>query len=106
MKKFFFALALMVGLVSWPWSAQAHSPYMNCADNDDGTITCEGGFSDGSSASGVTVKVLGPDDKEIAKGAMNADDEYVFNKPAGDYKVSMDAGEGHVVTVEGKSIVK
>jgi hypothetical protein len=79
---------------------------MNCADNDDGSITCEGGFSDGSSASGVTVKVLGTDGKEIVVGAMNADDEYSFPKPTVDYKVLMEAGEGHEVTVEGKNIVK
>jgi hypothetical protein len=79
---------------------------MNCADNDDGTITCEGGFSDGSSASGVPVKVLGADGKEIVAGAMSADDEYSFPKPAVEYKVLMDAGDGHEVSVEGKNIVK
>jgi hypothetical protein len=31
----------------------AHTPLCSCYDNGDGTVTCEGGFSDGSSAAGV-----------------------------------------------------
>jgi hypothetical protein len=37
--------------------ALAHTPLCSCYDNGDGTVTCEGGFSDGSSASGVQMRV-------------------------------------------------
>ena len=47
MKKILFTLAVLAS------SAFAHSAIMNCFDNADGTVTCEGGFSDGSSSSGV-----------------------------------------------------
>jgi hypothetical protein len=100
------ALGLALGLALWADPAQAHSAFMNCSDNADGSILCEGGFSDGSSASGVPVKVLGADGQEIVAGKMSADDEFVFQKPAGDYKVLLDAGDGHEVAVDGKSIVK
>jgi hypothetical protein len=99
-------LALAMCFTLWTGEAFSHSAYMNCADNADGSITCEGGFSDGSSASGVPVKVIGADGQEIAKGTMNADDEYSFQKPSVDYKVTLDAGDGHEVTIDGKSIVK
>ncbi|MDR1607122.1 MAG: hypothetical protein LBT38_01750 [Deltaproteobacteria bacterium] len=106
LKIFFLAIALAIGCLAWSEISLAHSAFMNCTDSDDGNITCEGGFSDGSSASGVKVKVIGADGQEIASGAMNADDEYVFKKPTVDYKVVFDAGDGHDVTVEGKNIVK
>ena len=59
MKKLTMALAagLIVGGAA---IAQAHTPLCSCFDNGDDTVTCEGGFSDGSSASGVPVRVLDP----------------------------------------------
>jgi len=34
--------------------AGAHTPLLSVEDNEDGTVYLEGGFSDGSSAAGVT----------------------------------------------------
>lgn len=48
---------VLVALVIASSSAYAHSAIMSCFDNGDGTVTCEGGFSDGSSASGVKFHV-------------------------------------------------
>lgn len=87
-------------------AAFAHSPILNCFDNGDGTITCEGGFSDGSSASGVKMRITDAEGKDILEGKMNEDSEYSFNKPETDYKVIFDAGEGHAVEVEGSKIVE
>lgn len=87
-------------------AAFAHSPILNCFDNGDGTITCEGGFSDGSSAAGVKMRITDSTGKDIFEGKMNEDSEYSFNKPEGDYKVVFDAGEGHAVEVEGSKIVE
>ncbi len=87
-------------------SAFAHTPLCSCFDNGDNTITCEGGFSDGSSASGVDIFVKAPDDKVLIKGVMSEDSEYTFDKPAGDYYVLFDAGEGHQIKVPGKEIVE
>ena len=38
--------------------AFAHTPFCSCLDNGDGTILCEGGFFDGSSAVGVKIQVV------------------------------------------------
>lgn len=94
------ALMLVAG------QAFAHSPLLSCFDNGDATITCEGGFSDGSSASGVKMRVANASGKVVIKGSMNADSEFNFDKPAGAYTVFFDAGEGHVVEVNGADIVE
>jgi len=52
----FMALTLF-GLLTLPGLALAHTPLFSCFDNADGTIYCEGGFSDGSSAAGVAILV-------------------------------------------------
>ncbi len=96
------AALLTLALAAGAW---AHSPICTCYDNGDGTITCEGGFSDGGSAAGVNMYVK-QGGKDLLKGAMNADSEFTFNKPKGDYSVVFDAGEGHRVVIEGKNIVQ
>lgn len=86
--------------------AFAHTPLCSCYDNGDGSITCEGGFSDGSSAAGVEMRVEDSKCKVLIKGRMDEDSEFTFDKPAGAYRVVFDAGEGHVVEIDGKEIVE
>ena len=86
--------------------AQAHTPLCSCFDNGDNIITCEGGFSDGSSASGVVMRVETADSRLLLEGVMNEDSEFSFDKPAGEYVVMFDAGEGHQIKVPGKEIVE
>ncbi|CAK7035313.1 MAG: hypothetical protein DELT_00538 [Desulfovibrio sp.] len=87
-------------------TAMAHSPMCSCFDNGDNTITCEGGFSDGSSAAGVKILVLDGGGKTLLEGKMNKDSEYTFNKPKEAYKVVFDAGDGHKVEIDGSKIVE
>lgn len=87
-------------------AAHAHTPLCSCYDNGDGSVTCEGGFSDGSSAAGVQMRVEDGAGKALIKGTMDDDSEFTFDKPAGDYKVQFDAGEGHMITVHGKEITE
>lgn len=102
-RKILLTTAVLFATVSL---AQAHTPLCSCFDNGDDTITCEGGFSDGSSASGVPVYVKTGDGKVLLEGAMTEDSEYTFDKPGGDYLVMFDAGEGHQITVPGSEIVE
>nr|WP_319515132.1 hypothetical protein [uncultured Cohaesibacter sp.] len=104
MKKIIVISAL--GLLALTSSAFAHTPICACYDNGDGTVLCEGGFSDGSSASGVAMKVY--DDKEnlILEGKMSEDSEFEFDKPDGDYSVLFDAGPGHEIEINGSEIVE
>jgi hypothetical protein len=84
----------------------AHTPICSCYDNGDGSVTCEGGFSDGSSAAGVEMTVVDADGKVLIKGKMDQGSEFNFKKPSGPFKVQFNAGPGHVVEVEGKDISK
>ncbi|MFA9393650.1 MAG: hypothetical protein ACERJ1_02905 [Halodesulfovibrio sp.] len=103
MKKVLFALVIVMLAAG---TAFAHSPLCDCFDNGDGTVTCEGGFSDGSSASGVKMHVKDGAGKALLEGKMDEDSEYTFDKPSVDYMVIFDAGEGHSVEVNGKDIVE
>lgn len=106
MKKLVMATAVATMILGLGAMAGAHSPVCTCYDGGDGSITCEGGFSDGSSAAGVVMSVQDASGKELLKGAMSKDNEFTFKKPAGDYQVVFDAGEGHKVVVKGKDIVR
>ncbi len=83
----------------------AHTAIMSCFDNGDGTITCEGGFSDGSSASGVEFFVE-QSGKKVFTSKMSEDSEVTFKKPNGDYTAVFSAGEGHSVHIKGSDITE
>ncbi len=105
MKKSLLVL-LAVALLSIPAMAFAHSPIFDCFDNGDGTVTCQGGFSDGSSASGVKVYVKDGSGAVLETLSMDANSEVTIKKPAGAYSMEMDAGEGHSINVSGDKIVE
>jgi hypothetical protein len=106
MKKRIVAIGLLISAIFLAGQVLAHTPLCSCYDNGDGTITCEGGFSDGSSAAGVEMRVLGRSGKVLAKGKMDEDSEFTCKKPEGPYKIQLDAGPGHVVEVDGRDIVE
>ncbi|MFO7913291.1 MAG: hypothetical protein R6V15_14115 [Desulfotignum sp.] len=91
-------------LLQFPGICQAHTPLFSCYDNGDGSITCEGGFSDGSSATGVAVRVVDKDGKELMADKLDEFSEYTVDKPSGEFTVIFDAGEGHQIKVPGKEI--
>ncbi|BBO84048.1 hypothetical protein DSCO28_46140 [Desulfosarcina ovata subsp. sediminis] len=93
-------------LILFAGQALAHTPLCSCYDNGDGTITCEGGFSDGSSASGVRMRVEKKDGGVLIEGKMDQDSEFSFDKPANAYNVVFDAGEGHQIEIDGSEIVE
>jgi len=84
--------------------AYAHNAICDCYDNGDDTITCEGGFSDGGKAVGVPLRVLDQAGKVLVDGKMSDKSDFTFPKPKGDYRVQFDAGQGHVVTIDGRDI--
>lgn len=102
MKQLFAVFCLVAVFLVGP--ALAHTPLCSCFDNGDGSITCEGGFSDGSSASGVRMRVEDSSGKILMEGKMDEDSEYTFDRPGSDYTVVFDAGEGHRIQVPGTDI--
>ena len=85
--------------------ALAHTPLFACYDNADGTVLCEGGFSDGSSAAGVTIRVLGSDRAVLLESQLNHLSEIEFDRPEGEYIAVFDAGEGHLLEIPSSRIL-
>ena len=85
-------------------TAYGHNAICECFDNGDGNITCEGGFSDGGKAVGVPLRVLDQSGKVLIDGKMSEQSDYTFAKPKVDFRVQFDAGQGHVVTIDGRDI--
>lgn len=92
----------------------AHTPLLSVFDNGDGTITCEGGFSNGASAEGVEIRIE-KNDKPIklydekgnalgTKAQLNKAGEITLKRPKGNFVVVFDAGPGHVVKVKSSDI--
>ncbi len=105
MKKSLGILAAAL-LISLPSMAQAHSPIFDCFDNGDGTIMCQGGFSDGSSASGVKVSVKNAAGEVVETLTLDSNSELTMKKPEGKYAMELDAGEGHKIEISSENIVE
>jgi hypothetical protein len=85
--------------------AQAHTPLFDCFDNGDDTITCEGGFSDGSSAAGVAIRVVDAQGKVLEQGELDSAGSINLKRPAGEFSVVFAGGEEHSLTVLGDDII-
>jgi hypothetical protein len=94
---------LVLGVAAVAWS---HNAICSCFENADATITCEGGFSDGGKAVGVPLHVLDQAGKVLLEGVMSKDSDFTFPKPKVAFRVEFNAGEGHVVTIDGRDIEK
>lgn len=94
----------LIPLAGWAALAYGHNAICDCYDNGDNTITCEGGFSDGGRAVGVPMRVLDGAGKVLVEGAMSDHSDFTFTKPEVDFRVEFDAGEGHVVQIDGRDI--
>lgn len=86
--------------------ADAHNAICSCFDNGDDTITCEGGFSDGGKAAGVPLRVYDMTGKVLIEGVMSKNSDYKFTRPKVPFRVEFDAGEGHMVKIDGRDIEK
>ena len=102
--KAYVAASSMLGFSLLAVAALAHSPICDCFDNADGTVTCEGGFSDGGSAEGVSIRILDERDRVLIDGKMDGASSYSFDKPDTAFYVIFDAGQNHVVTIYGDDI--
>jgi hypothetical protein len=101
MKKTLFGLLLLLGSAS----AQAHTPLFDCFDNGNDSVTCEGGFSDGASAAGISIRLLDAQGKVLEQGKLDAKGSITFKRPAGEFSVVFEAGTEHSITVLGDDIV-
>lgn len=94
---------LSLVLITLTPAAFAHTALLSCFDEGDETITCEGGFSDGSSASGVNFYVEQNGEKVIEE-KFDELNSVNFEKPEGDFSAVFDAGDGHQIIIKGSNI--
>ena len=102
-RKVFIVLSIFA-IFGFTGYALAHTPIFACFDNGDGTIYCEGGFSDGSTAAGVPVNVRDKDGDEIKRLELSRNSDIEFEKPEGDYSVEFDGGPGHRIEIKGSQM--
>ncbi|MFW5679496.1 MAG: hypothetical protein ACOC3D_04475 [Pseudomonadota bacterium] len=98
------ALIAAVAFAGGAGPVLAHTPLVACYEMGDGTILCEGGFSDGSSAAGVRLAVRDRSGRVLLEGTMTEDSSFVFDRPGGTYSVLLDAGAGHRIEIRGDDI--
>jgi hypothetical protein len=94
----------LVALLILAVPVYGHNAICDCYLNEDATITCEGGFSDGGTATGIPLRVIDRDGRILIDGKMNERSEFTFDKPAVMFRVEFDAGEGHIVRIDGRDI--
>jgi hypothetical protein len=97
-------LMVFAGCMGLAMPAAAHTPLFSCFDNADGTIFCEGGFSDGSGAAGVPIIVKSASGEVLLRGELSRNSDIELNKPDGDYSVIFDGGDGHEIEIPGSQI--
>lgn len=98
------ALIAIMTVLLLAGTALAHSVFFQCWNNGDGTLSCEGGYTDGASASGATVNVNDDNGTLLFSGKLDKSGELRFNKPSGDFTVTLDGGAGHSVIISSKDI--
>lgn len=106
MRRAIHSALLAVACATGAMLVHAHNAICSCFDNGDDTITCEGGFSDGGKAVGVPLRVFDQSGKVLLEGKMSDASEYKFARPKVPFRVEFDAGEGHVVKIDGRDIEK
>lgn len=100
----FTALVAIMTVLLLVGTAFAHTLFFQCWNNGDGTLSCEGGYTDGSAAAGATVSVTDANGNLIFTGQLDKSGQLKFNKPSGDFSVTCDGGPGHTVTITSKDI--
>ena len=106
MKNLLFILAVAALLGAQASPAAAHSALLNCFDNADGTFTCQGGYSDGSSATGIRIVVRDSSGVVLQEARLDSNSEVTLTRPPGDLSALYDGGAGHSVEVRGDSLVR
>lgn len=81
-------------------SAQAHTLLCECWEVAGEQVQCKGGFAHGSAANGVTIDVIGYDEKMLVAGRFGGDSTFTFKRPAGEFYVLMDMGAGHTLEID------
>ena len=92
----FLLLALLAAT-----AAEAHTLHVLVEDNEDGSVTVEAMYSDGSIGALTEVRLEGGKGDLIWKGKTDGDGFVTFRKPDLPYTIVVDGGPGHVARETG-----
>ena len=84
--------------------AFAHAALLSCYDNEDGTIDCEAGYSDGATSAGQSLLVLRDDQRLLHEFTFDETGVLTFDKPDTGFIVEFHGDSSHIVTVYGEDI--
>lgn len=85
-------------------SGMAHAPLLSCFDNENGTVTCEAGYSDGAPAAGQLIRVREGNGRLILESVFDKASAYSFDKPAAPFTVEFVGDPSHVATFDGEDL--
>jgi hypothetical protein len=83
---------------------QMHIPTFQCANDGALRVTCIGAFLDGRSAAGITARVFDKHDHMVYFGTVDSRGRITFRKPAAEFHIVFDAGQGNVLTILGSEM--
>ncbi len=92
------ATLLLVGIAQTVAAHQA--PFCQCKTIDERTIRCVGGFSGGVPAVGVTLDVIGYDQRTLVAGRLDEQAAFTFERPDTPFYILFDAGPGYTVEID------
>ncbi len=104
--KIFFGVGIILAFFCLAGGAMAHSPLLMCYDEGDGTILCEAGWSDGSSAAGSPVYLRDTSGSNLARGVVCPAGFIEFERPGGEFTVFFDGGEGHTLELHRSEVIE
>lgn len=95
-----FLCPLFVAGMAVSGLASAHSLMLTCKPAADAMVRCQGEFSDGSDAVGMSVRVQAYDERVLFKGTLAGDSAVSFKRPPGEFFVRLDDGGEHSAEVD------
>jgi hypothetical protein len=100
-----FAAALIAGSPAGASDpGKIHPPMFECASSGALRVTCRGSFADGTSASGIIVRVHDKMNHVIYAGIVDRLGRVSFRIPDAQFSVVFDAGGGNVLTLLGSEM--
>lgn len=96
--------AVLLALSAISLNVQAHTLLCECQAIAADQVQCKGGFAHGAAATGVTVDVIGYDEKTLVAGRFDENSTFRFKRPDGEFYVLMDMGAGHTLEVDHSKI--
>jgi len=84
---------------------RASQPAFSCEDSGALRVRCQGSFDDGTSAAGITVRVLDKHNRPVVDGKVDVHGRFSFRKPDAEFCVVFDAGQGRTLTVAAATII-